>query len=226
MGKKILFVVSSHDQLGNTGEKTGFYYGEVTHAWEVLKAAGYDIDFVSPKGGKAPYYGLEEDDKANQEFLADAAAQQQINNTLTPAQINPADYDVIYYAGGHGTMWDFTHNKTLDNIASNIYQQGGIVSAVCHGVAGLLDIPGDNGQRLIAGKKINAFTNEEEKAVELENVVPFSLEDQLIANGAIFEKSPMWQQHVTVDGRIISGQNPQSAKAVGEAILAALQAKS
>ncbi|QQV01344.1 type 1 glutamine amidotransferase domain-containing protein [Chryseobacterium sp. FDAARGOS 1104] len=223
MSKKILFVVTSHDKLGETGESTGYYLGEVTHPWAVLSDAGYEIDFVSPKGGNPPYYGANADDPINQKFLADKKYQAKIQNTLKPSEINPSDYAVILYAGGHGTMWDFADNAELALIAQKIYENNGIVSAVCHGPAGLVNIKLSNGKYLVDGKKINAFTNEEEIAVKLENVVPFSLETKLIERGAKFEKSGLWQSHVTVDQRVVTGQNPQSAHGVGEATLKELK---
>lgn len=223
MSKKILFVVTSHDKLGETGESTGYYLGEVTHPWAVLSGAGYEIDFVSPKGGNPPYYGANADDPINQKFLADKKYQAKIQNTLKPSEINPSDYAAILYAGGHGTMWDFADNAELAVIAQKIYENNGIVSAVCHGPAGLVNIKLSNGKYLVDGKKINAFTNEEEIAVKLENVVPFSLETKLIERGAKFEKSGLWQSHVTVDQRVVTGQNPQSAHGVGEATLKELK---
>lgn len=225
MDKKILFVVTSHDVKGSTGEPTGFYLGEVSHPWEVLYKAGYTIDFVSPKGGKAPVDGFELKDPVNKEFWENKEYHAKIENTLKPSQVNPDDYAVIYYAGGHGAMWDFADNAELQKLAAAIYEKGGIVGAVCHGPAALVNIKLSNGKYLIDGKKINAFTNEEEEAVGLAKVVPFLLEDGLKSHGAKFEKSGLWQQHVTVDQRVITGQNPQSAKGVGEAILAELKKK-
>ncbi|MFY7666850.1 type 1 glutamine amidotransferase domain-containing protein [Flavobacterium sp.] len=223
MNKKILFVVTSHDKLGETGESTGYYLGEVSHPWAVLTAAGYEIDFVSPLGGNPKYYGNNPEDAVNQQFLADEKYQKKIQNTLTPEQVRAEDYAVILYAGGHGTMWDFPDNAALGKIAQEIYENNGIVSAVCHGPAGLVNIKLSNGKYLVDGKKINAFTNEEEAAVKLENVVPFSLETKLIERGAKFEKSGLWQTHVAVDARVVTGQNPQSAHAVGEAVLTELK---
>src|SRR5690606_20733211 len=129
----------------------------------------------------------------------------------------------IHYAGGHGTMWDFPDNKELAAIAARIYENNGIVSAVCHGPAGLVNVQLSNGKYLIEGKKINAFTNEEETAVKLDKVVPFLLETKLIERGAKFEKSGLWQPHVVIDQRLVTGQNPQSAKEVGMAVLKLLQ---
>ncbi len=223
--KKILFVLTSHDKKGATGEPTGYYLGEVTHAWEALHNAGYEMDFVSPKGGKAPIDGFNLTDSVNKAFWENETYHQKVENTLKPTDINPADYGVIYYAGGHGTMWDFADNTALASIASTIYENGGIVSGVCHGPSSFVNIKLKNGEYLVKDKKINAFTNEEEIAVKLENVVPFSLESKLIERGAKFEKVGLWESHVVTDQRVISGQNPASAKAVGEAILAELNKK-
>jgi putative intracellular protease/amidase len=223
MEKKILFVVTSHAQKGNTGQPTGYYLSEVAHPWSVLTKAGYEIDFVSPQGGKAPVDGLNLNDPINKEFWENEAYRTKIENTKKPSEVNASDYVAIFYAGGHGTMWDFADNKELASLATQIYENGGIVSAVCHGPAGLVNIKLSNGRYLIDGKKINGFTNEEEIAVKLEKVVPFMLETKLIERGARFEKSGLWQPHVTVDQRVITGQNPASAHGVGEATLKELK---
>ncbi|MCS4305051.1 type 1 glutamine amidotransferase domain-containing protein [Chryseobacterium sp. BIGb0232] len=225
MKKKILFVVTSHDKKGSTGENTGYYLGEVSHPWEVLHKAGYEIDFVSPKGGTPPVDGFDLKDPVNKEFWENKEYKSKIDHSLTPSQVNPKDYSVIFYAGGHGAMWDFADNKELANMASTIYENGGIVAGVCHGPAGLVNIKLNNGKYLVDGKKINAFTNEEESAVQLTDVVPFLLENKLKERGAKFEKSGLWQNHVVTDQRVITGQNPQSAKSVGEAILKELNNK-
>lgn len=219
MKKKILFVVTSHDKKGYTEQPTGYYLGEVSHPWEVLHEAGYEIDFVSPKGGKAPVDGFNLGDTTNKKFWDNQEYRHKVEHTLTPAEVKPENYVAIFYAGGHGAMWDFADNKALADIAAKIYEQNGVVGAVCHGPAGLVNIKLSNGKYLVDGKKINAFTNEEEVAVGLEKVVPFALETQLIERGAKFEKSGLWQSHLAVDNRVVTGQNPQSAKAVGEAIL-------
>jgi len=221
--KKILFVVTSHDKKGNTGEATGYYLSEVAHPWEVLHNAGYEIDFVSPQGGKAPVDGFNLEDTINKKFWVDEKYRTKIENTMKPSEVNPKEYAAIFYAGGHGAIWDLADNKELAIIAQKIYENNGIVSAVCHGPAGLVNIKLSNGKYLIDGKKINAFTNEEEIAVKLEKVVPFALQTKLIERGAIFEKSGLWQPHVTIDQRLVTGQNPQSAHEVGEAVLKLLQ---
>ncbi|WP_165045591.1 type 1 glutamine amidotransferase domain-containing protein [Dysgonomonas sp. ZJ709] len=219
MKKKILFVVTSHDKKGSTGEPTGYYLSEVSHPWHVLHGAGYEIDFVSPLGGKAPVDGFDLNDSINKVFWENKVYREKIENTMKPTEIIPENYAAIFYAGGHGAMWDFADNKELATIATQIYENNGIVSAVCHGPAGLVNIKLSSGDYLVKEKKINSFTNEEEIAVKLENVVPFMLESKLIERGAKFEKSASFQPHVTVDQRVITGQNPQSAHGVGEAIL-------
>lgn len=225
MKKKILFVVTSHDKKGSTGEDTGYYLGEVSHPWEVLYKAGYEIDFVSPKGGTPPVDGFDLKDPVNKEFWENKEYKNKIDHSMTPSQVDPKEYSTIFYAGGHGAMWDFADNKELAAIASEIYENGGIVAGVCHGPAGLVNIRLNNGKYLVDGKKINAFTNEEESEVKLTNVVPFLLENRLKERGAQFEKSGLWQNHVVADQRVITGQNPQSAKSVGEAILKELHNK-
>ncbi|MCF0069297.1 type 1 glutamine amidotransferase domain-containing protein [Dyadobacter sp. CY261] len=219
MEKKILFVVTSHDTKGNTGQPTGYYLGEVSHPWDVLTEAGYEIDFVSPKGGKAPVDGFDLTDPVNKKFWEDASARGKVENTMTPDAVNPDEYRAIFYAGGHGAMWDLADNEKLAAIATKIYEKNGVVGAVCHGPAGLVNIKLSDGSYLVNGKKVNAFTNEEEAAVEMEKVVPFALESKLIERGVRFEKSAPWHTHVVSDERLVTGQNPQSAKAVGEAML-------
>lgn len=223
MKKKILFVVTSHDKKGDTGEDTGYYLGEVSHPWEVLHKAGYEIDFVSPKGGTPPVDGFDLKDPVNKEFWENKEYKTKIDHSLKPSEVKSEDYSTIFYAGGHGAMWDFADNTELAKIAAEIYDSGGIVAGVCHGPAGLVNIKLNNGKYLVDDKKINAFTNEEESEVKLTNVVPFLLEDQLKERGAKFEKSGLWQNHVVSDQRVITGQNPQSAKSVGEAILSELK---
>lgn len=221
--EKILFVVTSHGEKGDTGEKTGYYLSEVSHPWEVLHTAGYEIDFVSPQGGKAPVDAFDMTDSINKKFWENDTYREKIENTKKPSEVNPEDYVAIHYAGGHGTMWDFPDAEEIAKIAREIYENNGVVSAVCHGPAGLVNITLSDGKYLIDGKRVNAFTNEEERKVELEHVVPFMLEDQLIARGAMFEKAEPFTKHVVVDQRLVTGQNPQSAEGVGKATLRELQ---
>lgn len=221
--KKILFVVTSHDKKGSTEEATGYYLGEVSHPWEVLHKAGYEIDFVSPKGGNPPVDGFDLSDPINREFWENELYSEKIEHSMSPSDVKPGNYSAIFFAGGHGAMWDFPDDNELARITADIYESGGIVAAVCHGPAGLVNVKLSNGKYLVDNKKINAFTNEEETEVKLDQVVPFLLENKLIERGANFEKSGLWKPHVTIDSRVITGQNPQSARGVGEAILSELR---
>jgi putative intracellular protease/amidase len=162
-------------------------------------------------------------DPITKAFVENSDKVAQIENTLSPDRINPADYAAIFFAGGHGTMWDFPDHAPLAKIASAIYEQGGIVSAVCHGPAALVNLKRSDGSYLIAGKNVAGFTNEEEKAVGLSEVVPFLLESTLIERGAIHTKAENFQPHVVVSDRLITGQNPASAAGVGEAIVECLK---
>jgi putative intracellular protease/amidase len=213
---RVLFVLTSHDLLGNTGKETGFYLPEVTHPYHVFEQSGLEVEFVSPKGGKAPMIGVDLQDPLNQAFLDDPKKVAQVENTLIPSEIEPTRYDAIFYAGGHGTMWDFPNHEQLAQIAATIYEQGGVVGAVCHGSAGLVNIKLSDGSNLVAGKRVAAFTNEEEVAVGLEAVVPFLLESTLLDRGATHTKAANFQAHVEVSDRLVTGQNPASAAGVAE----------
>jgi putative intracellular protease/amidase len=215
---KILFVLTSHDRKGDTGQPTGFYLSEVTHPHHALTAAGFDIDYVSPKGGKAPADGVDLSDPVNKAFMEDSKNRAAIENTMRPDQVQADDYAAIFYAGGHGTMWDFADNKELAAIAGQIYDKGGVVGAVCHGPAGLVNVKLADGKYLVAGKEVAAFTNNEERAVELEKVVPFLLADKLQERGAIHRPAANFEKQVIVSERLVTGQNPASAAGVGEAI--------
>jgi putative intracellular protease/amidase len=221
--KRVLIVLTSHEELGNTDKKTGFYLPEVTHPYEVFEQAGFEVDFVSPKGGKAPMDGVDLEDPINKAFLEDGAKVAKVENSLTPSEIDPNRYDAILYAGGHGTMWDFPNHQELAQIATTIYEQGGIVGAVCHGPAGLVNIKLADGTYLVAGKTVACFTNEEEAVVQLSDVVPFLLESKLIERGAIHTKAGNFEPHVVVSDRIVTGQNPASAKGVGDRMVELLQ---
>ncbi|MEI2577774.1 type 1 glutamine amidotransferase domain-containing protein [Scytonema sp. PRP1] len=216
MSAKVLVVLTSHDTLGDTGKETGFYLPEVSHPVAVFDKASLSVQYVSPLGGKAPMIGVDLNDPLNKAFLDNPEKVAQVENTLRPEQINPAQYNAIFYAGGHGTMWDFPDNAELARIATAIYEQGGVVGAVCHGPAGLVNIKLSNGQYLVADKTVSSFTNEEEAAVGLTEVVPFLLESKLIERGATVDKAPNFQAKVVVSDRLVTGQNPASAMGVAE----------
>jgi putative intracellular protease/amidase len=219
--KKVLFVLTSHGSLGDTGRKTGTYAPEVAHPAKVFTDAGYEIDFVSVAGGQPPLDGIEPDDTLTQQFLADPSIAQKLAATPTARDVDPAHYRIVYFAGGHGTMWDFPAAHDLGQLAGRIYADGGVVAAVCHGPAGLLSVPGPDGQPLVAGKVVSSFTNEEEVAVGLDGVVPFALESALVTQGAVHKSGPNFAEFAVVDGRLVTGQNPASAARVAELALEA-----
>lgn len=221
---KILFVLTSHEKLGDTGKETGFFLSEAAHPWEVLKG-DYQIEFVSPEGGKVPVDGFDLEDPVNKAFWQNSQIQTALKNTMKPSEIDPADYVAIHFVGGHGTMWDFPQNEALAEIASKIYQNQGVVSAVCHGPAGLVNIKLSDGSYLINGKKVAGFSNAEEKAAGLTEVVPFLLEDKLKERGANYSEGEKFTEHVVRDGRLVTGQNPQSAKKMAEIVLELLKSQ-
>lgn len=218
MKDKILFVLTSHDRKGSTGQPTGFYAPEAAHPWAVLRAAGYAVDFASPQGGKAPMEGGEGDDPVLRAFLADPEVTAKLGATLKPEDVNVDDYAAIFFVGGHGTMWDFPDNARLASIAAAIHESGGVVGAVCHGPSALVNLKLSDGRYLVEGKRVAAFTDDEERAVGLDGVVPFLLASTLAQRGALHVPAPNWQSNVVTDGRLVTGQNPASAGGVGEAM--------
>ncbi|PSH65250.1 type 1 glutamine amidotransferase domain-containing protein [Phyllobacterium sophorae] len=216
--KPVLFVLTSHGIKGETGEATGFYLGEVTHPLAVLVAAGIPVEFVSIDGGEPPVDGLDLNDATNVRFWNDEGFRGAIRNTPRLADVDPERYSAIFFAGGHGAMWDFPVSSAVNSITRDIYEAGGVVAAVCHGPAALVNVTLSNGTHLVAGKNVAAFTDDEERAVKLDKVVPFLLASTLTARGAHHHPAPDWTSKVVVDGRLVTGQNPQSATGVGEAV--------
>lgn len=221
VGKKGLIVVTNHGQMGSTGKPTGYFLSEVTHPYWKLVGAGMTVDFVSPDGGPAPMDPSSRDlsDQENKRFVEDSSLMKRLDRTLKPSQIDPSHYSVILYAGGHGTMWDFADDGALAALAARLYENGGIVGAVCHGPAGLLNIKLSDGSDLVKGRKVAAFTNAEEEAVGLTNVVPFLLETELIKRGATVVTASNFTKNVQVDGRLVTGQNPASASDLGTEVV-------
>lgn len=221
--KTVLFVLSSHNKKGDKGGDTGYHLGEVAHPWKVLHDAGVEMDLISPKGGEPPVDGFDLKDPINLEFWENPIYKEKRTQTKKPNEVDPKNYDAIFFAGGHGTMWDFPNNEELQRLAREIYERGGIVAAVCHGPAIFSNLKLSDGTPLVAGKRVNGFTNEEEMEIKHQEIVPYSLEDKLKSLGAVYKKSPPWTSHVEVDNRLITGQNPQSATNVGHAILKSLE---
>jgi putative intracellular protease/amidase len=222
--RRALVAVTNHDHILGTSKPTGLWLGELVHFYDVLDAAGFNIDLVSPKGGKVPLDPASTGGlllgKASRARLSDARFLERLENSLAPEQVRAQDYDCIFFAGGHGTMWDFPGADALQRIAGSVYEAGGVVAAVCHGVAGLLNVRLSDESNLIDGKRLTGFSNTEEKLSRLADKVPFSLEDELKRAGAQYTKAwlPL-ARHVVVDGRVVTGQNPSSTKAVAERTL-------
>lgn len=220
--RKILIALTSHGELGSTGRRTGFYLPEAAHPWKTFADAGYTVDLVSVQGGKPPADGVDPSDPVQQAFLDDPEMSNKLADTLHPDQVTATDYDAILYAGGHGVMWDFPDATRLAEIARNIYENDGVVAAVCHGPAGLVNITLSDGRYLVDGKELAAFTNDEETAVGLAEEVPFLLQTQLEQRGAKHSGAPNFQPWVVRDGRLVTGQNPASATGVARQVLTIL----
>jgi putative intracellular protease/amidase len=223
--KRILLVVTNHDQLGTTGKKTGYYLPEVAHPYFKFIKAGHEVVFASPKGGHSPMDPKSKDlkDPENKRFFENKILMKQLDNTIALAKVDAAKFDAIVFAGGHGTMWDFHNSEVLNKLAANIYEKGGVVAAVCHGPAALINVKLSNGQYLIKGRAVTGFTNKEEDIAKLSSQMPFMLETEMIKRGAKFSSAKPWKEKVVVDGRLVTGQNPASAGALGSQIVRLLK---
>ncbi|USD21063.1 type 1 glutamine amidotransferase domain-containing protein [Microbulbifer variabilis] len=218
--KKVLIPVTNHATLGETDQANGTYSPELTHVVHVLKENGIDYDIASIKGGKAPLYGTDiEGDEVNSQVLADEDFQNRVNNTIPVNQLNTASYDAVFYPGGFGLLSDLASNEDFAKLSAEHYENGGVLAAVCHGPAGLLPITLSNGESLLATKSVTAFTREEEIDFGTIEDIPFLLEEAISRKSARFNKVQPWQEFVIEDGRVITGQNPASAHAVGKAIV-------
>lgn len=222
--EKVLIVVSSLDK--KTPDLVGgFWFPELTHPVEVFDKAGLDYDIASPEGGLSPFDGFDLKDKASLDFWTNPGHRNKLANSIPLANVDPMKYSAILLVGGHGPMWDFVNNPDLTRIIRTMYEKNDIISAVCHGPAGLLNVKLSNGELLIKGRNITGFTAEEEASRHYDKIVPFELEAALKKDGAKFEEAPIFENKVVVDGRLITGQNPASAKGLGEAVVKSLLAK-
>jgi putative intracellular protease/amidase len=228
MNKKILMVLTSHDKLGDTGNKTGFWVEEFAAPYYVFKDAGLDITLASPLGGQPPIDPSSEMDDfvtdATKRFDEDAETKQQLANTVVLSSVNEADYDAIFYPGGHGPLWDLATDVTSIKLIEDFLGANKPVGAVCHASAVLLDVKDSVGEFVVKGKAVAGFTNSEEAAVQLTDVVPFLVEDEFIKRGADYQKTEDWHVFAVQDGLIISGQNPASSELVAKKLLAHLKA--
>ncbi|TQV70877.1 type 1 glutamine amidotransferase domain-containing protein [Aliikangiella marina] len=220
---KVLIVLTSHDQLGDTGEKTGFWLEEFASPYYHLIDNQVEVTLASPLGGQPPLdpksHAEDFQTDATRRFDQDNDAQQQLASTLKLETISAADYDAVFYPGGHGPLWDLFDNQHSIQLIESFIAQGKPVAAVCHAPAVLLNARTVDGEPLVKGKKVTGFSNSEEAAVGLTEIVPYLLEDALVAEGGEYEKTEDWNPLAVVDGLVITGQNPASSEAVAEALL-------
>ncbi|PWJ55011.1 putative intracellular protease/amidase [Dyadobacter jejuensis] len=224
---KVLFVLTSHDQLGDTGKKTGFWVEEFASPYYTLLDEGVDITLATPKGGAAPIDPSSDTPSAStaatERFKADTDAQEKIKNTKLLTNINASDYDAVFYPGGHGPLWDLAQDSDSIRLIESFNEQGKPIAFVCHAPAALKAVKASDGSALVNGKKVTGFSNSEEKAVQLTTVVPFLVEDMLQSHGGIYSKGTDWQAYALQDGNLITGQNPASSELVAHKLLALLK---
>ena len=224
----ILLVLTNHSELGDTGKLTGFYLSEAAHPYEVFTENGNPVTLASPKGGFAPLdpKSMELDDKSNVAFWEKFGNADKdkpgVEKTIALSEIDPAKFSAIFFAGGHGAMWDFPDSEILQKITTKIYESNGAVGSVCHGPAALVNVKLSDGTHLIAGKKTAVFTNSEEAAVKLTETVPFLLQTAFEKAGAEVIPAKDFTEHAIRDGRLVTGQNPASAKKAAELLLEAM----
>lgn len=226
--KKILMVLTSHADLGNTGEKTGFWIEEFATPYYAFKDAGLEVVLASPAGGEPPIDPKSEVEgfqtPATVRYYADSETQKVVANTLVLTQVNVEEFDAVFYPGGHGPLWDLTDNSDSIQLIEQFLAANKPVAAVCHAPAALLNVKDSSGEYAIKGKAISGFTNGEEAAVQLTDIVPFLLENELIKRGADYQKVDDWHAFSVQDGLIITGQNPQSSELVAQKLLSQLNA--
>ncbi|HEY1151201.1 MAG TPA: type 1 glutamine amidotransferase domain-containing protein [Pseudoduganella sp.] len=222
MSQKVLVVLTTTEKYPNLNRATGVWLGEAVHFVEQVEKAGLQVDYVSAEGGYTPIdpHSLAMAAPIDWEWYHRRDFMNRLGATLKPSQVKAADYVAIYFVGGHGVMWDFPDNQEFEDLTRAVYESGGYVSAVCHGVVGLLNVRLSDGSLLLSGKRVTGFSNEEERLAQLEQYVPFLTEDELVRRGAHFEKAGApWEEFAIVDQRVITGQNPASGGAVAKLLL-------
>ena len=220
---RILIVLTSHDQLGNTGEKTGFWLEEFAAPYYTFKDAGVEITLTSPNGGQPPIDPKSELDDfqtdATRRFNADKKSQTLLAETVKLSEIKASDYDAIFYPGGHGPLWDLVNNQNSIRLIESFWANNKPVSAVCHAPIVLVNAHDENGNPIVKDREVTGFSNEEETSVGLTNVVPIQVENKLIEKGGIYSKADSFTSHIICDGNLITGQNPASSESVALAVL-------
>lgn len=223
---KILMVLTSHDQLGDTGNRTGFWLEEFAAPYYVFRDAGADITLASPKGGQPPVDPTSDAEDAQTDatrrFRADDAAQQALAQTVPLSSVSATEFDAVFYPGGHGPLWDLAEDADSTALIEAFAAQDRPIGAVCHAPAVFRHPKGTDGKPLVSGRNVTGFTNTEEEAVGLTGVVPFLVEDMLISNGAAYQKGDDWASFVVTDGTLVTGQNPASSEEAAKRLLALL----
>ena len=229
MSMKILMVLTSHSELGNTGEKTGYWIEEFAAPYYALQAAGAEITIASPLGGRPPIDPKSDmsttQTSATIRFKSDSVLEDILDNTVKLSEVSTDDFDAVFYPGGHGQLWDLTNDSSSIKLIEAFWKSNKPIATVCHAPSVLLNAKSENGEYLIKGKKVTGFTNSEEEAVQLTKVVPFLLEDELQKKGGIYSKKDDWASYVVKDGILITGQNPASSEAVALELLDMLTPK-
>ena len=225
---KVLFVLTSHSELGNTGKKTGFWIEEFAAPYYVLADAGVSLTIASPKGGQPPIDPKSEaadaQTPATERFNADAELKEKLANSVVLSDVKQGDYDAVFYPGGHGPLWDLANDKTSISLIESFYNNQKPVAFVCHAPGALIKVKAPNGDPLVKGKEVTGFSNSEEDAVQLTDVVPFLVEDELQRLGGVYTKGADWGAYVKKDGLLITGQNPGSSEEAAKVLLATLEA--
>lgn len=219
---RALIVCTNHTDYPTKPQKTGLWLSEATHFYDELADRNLPYDIASPRGGRVPIdeKSMDRRDNVNEKWYNDPTFRQKLEHSLRLDQVDPTRYQIIFLTGGHGTMWDFPDNAALQNITRHIYENGGMVAAVCHGVSGLLNVSLSDGSLLINNKQITGFSNVEEKLARLDEEVPFLLEDALRKKNVIYSKGLIpFISHIEVDERLVTGQNPLSARKVGRKVM-------
>jgi putative intracellular protease/amidase len=223
---KVLMVITSHDQLGNTGRKTGFWLEELAAPYYVFKDAGAEVTLASPKGGRPPLDPKSNDPEFRTDvtlrFEKDAAAQAQLDKTLRLDSVKQEDFDTVFYPGGHGPMWDLAEDKSSIALIESFLSAGKPIGIVCHSTGALHHVKTPDGKPLVQGKEVTGFTNGEEEEVGLTKIVPFLVEDEMLKLGAVFSKKANWAVHVVTDGLLTTGQNPHSSGPAANKLMAAV----
>ena len=226
---KVLIVLTSHSELGDTGKKTGFWVEEFAAPYYVLADAGVELTIASPKGGQPPIDPKSEaadaQTPATKRFDADEELKAKLANTLKLSEVTEADYDAVFYPGGHGPLWDLAVDEHSIALIQEFYNEQKPIAFVCHAPAALVNVKAANGEPLVKGKEVTGFSNTEEDAVQLSDVVPFLLEDELKNLGALYSKGADWGSFVKRDGRLITGQNPGSSEEAAKVLLTVLEEK-